>query len=138
VRGGVFKRGRSCAYTVYLGREAVSGKKRYKAGRGFPTDGRPDAAAPGSNSPGWAANPDPPTRTPPNLNQEAGIEHSEKRQVDWPATPSSSSVRAAVGTGERRRTRVSATGRERPRPARRGYGKLPGARGLGTRPAGDD
>jgi integrase len=37
VRGGVFKRGKTWSYTVYLGRDAVTGKKRYKQVGGFPT-----------------------------------------------------------------------------------------------------
>ena len=37
MRGGVFKRGKTWSYTVYLGRDAATGKKRYKQVGGFPT-----------------------------------------------------------------------------------------------------
>ena len=37
MRGGVFKRGKTWSYTIYLGRDPATGKKRYKQQGGFPT-----------------------------------------------------------------------------------------------------
>ncbi len=37
MRGGVFKRGKTWSYTVYVGRDPATGKKRYKQRGGFAT-----------------------------------------------------------------------------------------------------
>jgi len=37
VRGGVFKRGKTSSYTVYVGRDSMTGKKRYNRRGGFGT-----------------------------------------------------------------------------------------------------
>ena len=37
MRGGVFKRGKTWSYTIYMGRDPATGKKRYRQRGGFPT-----------------------------------------------------------------------------------------------------
>ena len=55
MRGGVFKRGRTWSYTVYVGRDPATGKKRYEQRGGFPTRrAGEDALLEPTFCPGWA------------------------------------------------------------------------------------